>query len=130
MVTFRESLEKKVDRLAAASSREQWDKSIPSTLRREIALTAEQLNRQREAHRIQLRQLLKTECSVRTDLIRLKQRQPRYSLELPPERGRLKQKLSDIDKERRTLSHRLEDKMQGLEDRLLNLVHKHEQLDM
>lgn len=130
MVTFRESLEKKVDHLAAASSREQWDKSIPSTLRREIALTVEQLNRQRDSYRKQLRQLLRRECAIRTDIIQSKQLQPRHSLQHSPEQERMKQRLSDIDKERQKLSHRLEEKTQGLEDRLLNLVHKHEQLDI
>ncbi len=130
MPTFRESLEEKAKDLVSVPAREQWDKSVSAIIRREIALTADQIDRQRESHRTQLRQLLRMECAVRTDLIQLEQRQPRYAPYHFPEKERMKQRLSEIEKERRTLSLRLEEKTQALEDRLLNLVNKHEQLDL
>ena len=38
-------------------------------------------------------------------------------------------RLFEIEKERRNLNLRLEEKTQGLEDKLLSLINKHEQLD-
>jgi hypothetical protein len=47
-----------------------------------------------------------------------------------PEREKLKQRLFDIEKDRRNLSLKLEDKTQNLETKLLDLINKIQQLDM
>jgi hypothetical protein len=60
----------------------------------------------------------------------MKQREPRYALYHFPEKDKLKQRLFDIEKQRRELSLRLEEKTQTLETKLLELIDKHQQLDI
>ena len=128
--SFGKTLEDKADELAVERNIPTWDSSIPSMLRREISLTVDQIKRIRDRHDEQFNRLLKLECSVDTDLLQMQQRQPRYLPHHFPEKEKLKQRLFDIEKDRRNLSIRLEDKTQGLEDRLLSLINKHEQLDV
>jgi hypothetical protein len=130
MAKFTKTLEAKANQLAAYPHKKQWDDSIPSILRREIALTVEQIQRLRERHDEQFHRLLKVECYVDTELIQMEQRQPRYAPYHFPEKDKLKQRLFDIEKDRRNLSLRLEEKTQSLEDRLLSLINKHEQLNI
>ncbi len=130
MAKFTKSLEEKANQLAAYPRKNKWDDSIPSILRREITLTVEQIQRLRDKHDEQFRRLLKVECYVDTELMQMDQRQPRdvpFSL---PQEEKLKQRLFDIEKERRNLSLRLEEKTQGLETKLLELINKHQQLDI
>ena len=129
MGKFRKSLEEKAEFLASVPKQERWDKSIPSIVRREIALTVDQIKRLREKHEEQFLRLLRIECYVDTDLMQLNERIPRYTPYHFPEKEKFKQSLFEIEKERRNLSLRLEEKTQGLEDKLLNLVNRHEQLD-
>jgi len=130
MARFGKTLEDKACQLAGDVKSRYWDTSIPATLRREIALTVDQINRQRELHEKQLRRLLRIECYVGTDLMQLQLRIPQYTPHHFPEEEKLKKRLFEIDKERRNLTLRLEDKHQSLQDRLLNLLNKHEQLDI
>ena len=129
-VSFGKNLEDKAKELAAEKDIKLWDNSIPSILRREISLTVDQIKRLRDRHDEQFRRLLKLECYVDTDLIQMEQRQPRYKPYHFPEKEKLKQRLFDIEKERRNLSLRLEEKTQSIEDRLLSLLNKHQQLDI
>ncbi len=128
--SFGKTLEDKANEFAAERRIPVWDNSIPGMVRREIALTVDQIKRLRERHDEQFRRLLHVECYIDTDLMQLEARQPRYIPYHFPEKEKLKQRLFDIEKERRTLSLRLEEKTQGLEDRLLSLINKHEQLDI
>ena len=130
MAKFAKTLEEKAEHLVSVPKREQWDKSIPSIVRREIALTVDQIKRLKERHEEQFRRLLRIECYVDTDLKQLEQRIPRYAPYHFPEKEKFKQRLFEIEKERRNLSLRLEEKTQGLEDKLLALVNRFEQLDM
>ncbi len=130
MSKFSESLEEKAEFIASVPKQEQWDKSISSIVRREIALTVDQIKRLKERHEEQFLRLLRIECYVDTDLMQLEQRQPRYVPYHFPEKEKFKQRLFEIEKERRNLSLKLEEKTQGLEDRLLSLINKHEQLDI
>ena len=127
---FGKTLEDKADQLAAEANIRLPDTSIPGMLRREIALTVDQIKRLRDRHDEQFHRLLRLECYVDTDLMQLQQRIPRYAPYHFPEKEKFKQRLFDIEKERRNLSLRIEEKTQGLEDRLLNLINKHEQLDI
>ena len=124
MSKFTKSLEEKAAHLALVPKREQWDKSIPSIVRREIALTVDQIKRLKERHDEQFLRLLRIECYVGTDLIQLQQRIPQYAPYHFPEKEKLKQRLFEIEKERRNLSLKLEEKTQGLEDKLLSLVNR------
>jgi len=130
MTKFVKTLEEKAKQLAGDLRKNQWDKSIPSIIQREIVLTVEQVNRLKEQHDGQLLRLLRMECSVGTDLMQLEQRTPRYIPYHFPEKEKLKQRLFEIEKDRRKLKLRLEEKIQGFEDKLLTLINKHEQLDI
>ena len=130
MAKFSRTLEEKARQLSEDSNDRQWDTSIPAAIRRQIALTVEHRCRQRELHERQLRRLLRIECHVDTDLMQLEQRIPRYTPYHFPEKEKLKERLFKIETERRNLTLRLEEKNQSLEDRLLNLLDKHEQLDI
>ena len=127
---FAKTLEEKANQLAAYPLKQQWDDSISSMIRREITLTVEQIQRLRERHDEQFNRLLRVECYVDTELMQMEQRQPKYVPYHFPEKEKLKQRLFDIEKERRNLSIRLEDKTQSLEERLLSLINKHQQIDI
>jgi hypothetical protein len=129
MAKFSKTLQDRARQLAAGSNDTLWDPSIPATVRREIALAVDQVNRQKESHDIQLRQLLQMECSVGTDLMELEQRIPWYTTDNLPGKDTLKQRLFDIEKDRRKLDQKHQEKLHALEDRILNLIHKHQQLD-
>ena len=88
------------------------------------------LNGLRERHDEQFRRLLRVECYIDTELMQMEARKPRYAFYHFPEQDKLKQRLFNIEKERRNLSIRLEEKTQTLEEKLLSLINKHEQLDM
>ena len=127
---FGKTLEDKADQLAAEADIRKAGTSIPGILRREIALTVDQMKRLREHHDEQFQGLLRLECNVNTDLMQLLQRAPRYTPYHVPEKEKFKQRLCDIEKERRNLGLRNEGKKQSFENRLLNLINKHEQLDI
>jgi len=130
MSEFTKSLEEKAEFLASAPKKEQWDKSIPSIVRREIALTVNQIKRLKEKHEEQFLRLLRIECYVDTDLMQLEDRIPRYAPYHFPEKEKFKQRLFEVEKERRNLSLKLEEKARGLEDKLLSLVNRCELLDV
>ena len=130
MVRFAKALKKKASQLIDDSNDRQWDTSIPAAIRRQIALTVEHRCRQRELHERQLRRLLRIECYVDTDLAQLEQRIPRYTPHHFPEKEKLKKRLIEIDKERRNLNSKTQEKNQSLEGRLLNLLNKHDQLNI
>ena len=129
MAKFSKKLQEKARQLAAGSNDTYWDTSIPATIRREIALVVDQINRQKESHEEQLRQLLRMECAVGTELLALEQRIPRYATNHIPEKDTFKLRLFDIEKDRAKLKQKYQEKLHALEDRLLNLIHKHQQLD-
>ena len=127
---FGKSLEDRANELAAESSVYRWDTSIPSMIRREIALTAEQLEQIKFLTKDQMRRLLRQECDVNTAIKSYQQGIPWYTSSHFPEEQELRQRLFDIEKERRKLSAQYQDKRRTLEDRLLSLINKHEQLDI
>lgn len=130
MAKFIKSLEDKATDIAVCPKKEIWDATIPAMIRREIAFTIDQIKRLKERHEEQFHRLLKLECYIDTDLMQLEQRQPRYVPYHFPEKEKLKQRLFEIEKERRNLSLKLEEKTQGLEEKLLNLINRHKQLDV
>lgn len=130
MTKFAKMLKEKGDQLAANPSKTQWDTSIPGMIRREIALIVDQIKRLRDRHDEQFHRLLRLECYVDTELMQMEARQPRYVPYHFPEKEKLKQRLFEIEKERRNLSLRLEEKTQNLETRLLELINRHDQLNI
>lgn len=127
---FGKSLEDKANELAAERDIMQWDTSIPSMLRREIALTAEQLGQIKFFTKDQMRRLLRQECDINTEMKQYQQCIPWYTTSRFPEEQKLRQRLFDIEKEKRKLNVQYHDKRRTLEGRLLDLINKHEQLDI
>jgi hypothetical protein len=130
MTRFRKTLEDKANDIAVYPKKQLWDNTIPGMIRREIALTVDQIKRLKEKHDEQFRRLLRIECYIDTELLQMEQRQPRYAPYHFPEKEKLIQRLFDIEKERRDLSIRLEEKTQNIETRLMKLIHHHGQLDI
>jgi len=129
MAKFTITLLEKARALVACHKDQLWDSSIPGTIRREITLTMDHIAHQEAFHEKQLKELLRTECAIGTDLKQLEQRIPEYTLDYFPEKEKLKQRLFDIEKDRRQLNLRHQEKIHTIENRLLNLIHKHQQLD-
>lgn len=127
---FGKSLEDRANELAAESSVYKWDTSIPSMIRREIALTAEQLDQIKFLTKEQMLRLLRQECDINTVIKNYQQSIPWYTSSHFPEEQELRQRLFEIEKERRKLTTQYHDKRRTLEDRLLSLINKHEQLDI
>jgi hypothetical protein len=127
---FRNTLEEKANELAAERGMMQWNTSIPSMLRREIALTVDQLEQIKFLTKDQMRHLLRQECDINTSMKQFRQGIPWYTASRFPEEQKLKQRLFDIEKERRKLDIQYHDKRTTLEDRLLSLINKHEQIDI
>jgi len=130
MSKFKKTLEEKANDIASYPKKELWDTAIPSMVRREIALTVDQIKRIKQRHDEQFHRLLRVECYVDTELMQMEARQPKYVPYHFPEKQKLRQRLFDIEKERRNLSLRLEEKTHGLETRLLELINRHDQLDI
>lgn len=130
MSKFNQSLEERARRLSAGFDSRNWDSSMPSTIQREIALTLDHLTRQQLLHDQQMKRLLRIECYVDTDLMQLERRIPRYTPYHFPEKEKLKKRLFEIENQRRDMTFRLEDRKQSLEDKLLSLINKHQQLDI
>jgi len=126
---FKKTLEDKANELAAAIPRNAWDVSIPATLRREIALTVEQVEQLRNQYDRQIRKLLRIECYVGTELLQLREGLPLYTNAHFPETVKLHQRLFEIEKQRRDLSLRLDEKNLDLESKLLTLINQHDQLE-
>lgn len=127
---FRKTLEDKAKELAAERGLAWPDRSIPSMLRREIALTVDQLEQIKFLTKDQMRQLLRQECDINTEIKQSRQGIPWYTSPHFSDEQTLRQRLFDIEKERRKLSTQYHEKRDTLEDRLLDLVNKHEQIDL
>lgn len=98
-----DSVEEFARKILDNASKSKVDNFIPEMIRREIALTVDQIKRLRDQHEEQFRRLLRIECYIDTDLLQLQQRIPQYTSYHFPEKEKLKQRLFDIEKERRSL---------------------------
>lgn len=130
MSKFRKTLEERARFLAADKSTGHWDNSIPSMLRREIALTLEQIDQTKFLTKDQMKRLLQLECDINTEILYRKQSIPWYTPAYFQDEQKLKQRLFDIEKQRRDVKTQYNTKKQTLEDKLLNLINKHDQLDI
>ena len=129
MSKFIKSLEEKAHQLKRKLEQNNKDLTVPSMLKREIALSIEQIEKIRQIHEKQLQSLLEDECFVNSELMQMEQRTPRYSPRKYPEREKLQRRLLGLKAERRKLHANLEEKLRPLEDRLLSLLNKHQQLN-
>ena len=128
MATFTEALEKKARQLKTRLKQDNWDLSLPSIIKREIALTVDQLDQTRKLRDDQLNSLQKNECDINTELMQMEDRTPRYSPYKYPEREKFLRSLQGIEAERRRAQVHTEEKLRSLEGRLLALMNKHEQI--
>ena len=102
--------------------------SITWTLERELALTLSHISRARALHRQLHRNLLHQECYIDTEIIQREPRPHNYMDFRSPEHDRLRDRLRELEKERRHLAAIYEEKIQMLHDRLLVLLNRHAQL--
>lgn len=127
MTGFTGSLEEKANQITKSMDNN-WDNSIPSVLKREIALAANQIDHLRESHKSQNKSFTKAECDIGTELLQMKERAPKYSPYKFPERERFQARLQGVASERRRFKIHYEEKMQNLQKHLLGLIHKYEQI--
>ena len=130
MREFTEALRKRADQIVSDMNLRQCDAPFLGVISHEIALTVSQMERAKGLHEKQLRRLLRIECYVDTELMQMAERMPRYSRYWFPEKEKLHKRLFEIERDRRNLVLRLEERLKPLEDRLLELVNRHEQLDI
>ena len=101
------------------------DSPVMLGVEREIALALEHMERTRALHQELRRNLLRHECYLSTEIL---QREPRghqvYHDYRLPERDRLRDRLRELERERRHLAMVEEDQMRGLRDRLLVLLNR------
>lgn len=98
---------------------------VTSTIEREIALMLSHINRARALHRTIHLNLLHQECYIDTDIRQREPTPPVYRDPRLPERDRLRDRLREIERERRNLAAIYEEKLQALHDRLLVLLNRH-----
>ncbi len=123
--TFGETLEERARRLAKRVHDLPWVTSPPSVTKREIALTLDHITRFRDLHEHLRRSLVRLECYIHTELLQLDPHRPVYRDERFVERDKLKRRLFKIEEERRRLAVQKEERLQGLHERLLALLHRH-----
>jgi hypothetical protein len=129
MAKFTETLEKKARQLKIGLKHDDsWDLSLPSMIKREIALTVDQIDQVRKLHDDQLDSLQKNECDINTELMQMEDRTPRYSPYKYPEREKFMRSLLGIETEQRRIKVRTEERLRSLEKQLLLLMNKHEQI--
>lgn len=123
--SFGERLEAKAGAVIRHNRSDDREYSITWTLERELALTLSHINRARSLHQQLHRNLLRQECYIDTEIIQRQPRIPVYTDERLSERDRLRDRLRDIEKERRRLAVDYEAQLRSLHDRLLALLNRH-----
>lgn len=128
MAGVTETLEDKAEKIVKDFDITGWDNSIPAVLKREIALTVDQIKRLKGFHKDQSSKLDRTESDVGSELLQLEDRIPKYSPQKYPEQEKFQRQLIGLKGERRRQDIFYEDKLQGLHRNLLLLVQKYEQI--
>lgn len=95
--------------------------------KREVALALSHLHRLRATDRFVTRSLMRHECYLGTAIIQREPRPPVYQDPRLPERDRLRDRLREIDAERRRWRISYAMQMQSLVDRLATVITRHEQ---
>jgi hypothetical protein len=128
MADFPASLVEKAEKIIRNFDPRDWDNSISSVLRREIALTLDQIKRLQKFHKTQLSRLSDSECKIGTEMIQEEDRTPKYSSSKYPEREKFQRQLLGIKSEIFRQDILYEDRLQNLHKNLLDLIHKYEQI--
>lgn len=98
--------------------------STTRSIENELALTLSHLDGVREVHETLRRNLLRQECYLDTEILQREPREPVYEDTRLEERDMLRDRLRKIEQERRTLLLKEEEQIQGIRDRVLDLVSK------
>lgn len=130
MTRFSKDLKDKADAIKRQLKDSQWNRSIEGNLRREIALTLEQIHQLQHGYYQQCRDIADDECYVGTLLLDIKHRTSQYSFSRFPEEVKHQKHLLTLRAERRQLSLQFQDKLHTLEDKLLDLLNKHDQIKL
>lgn len=119
-------MESKVRAIVAEERRE----LIPvlAGVHRQMALALDQIDRTRYLHESHRRQLLRIECYVGTEIMHLSPRPPFYYDDRWHDRQSLKQKLLQLNQERRKLEMSEQNRIDELHNRLLALWNQHLQI--
>lgn len=126
---FTNGLERKAREIS--SWRDKPDKKSPvSMLRKDIIFTLDQIQNQRTHHEVQREELLNTECQLTTEIMHVDDRTPKYTPERYPEREKFLHRLLEVEREKRRLDTQHEEKLDELHRKLLDLINKHELLDI
>jgi hypothetical protein len=125
-ISFGERLEKEAREMVTTRDSREANDSITFGIRREIALILDHMDRVRSLHSRLRRNLLQHEFYLSTEI---SQREPRghqvYHDYRLPERDRLRDRLRELERERRHLAMVEGDQMRGLRDRLSGLMGRH-----
>ncbi len=102
------------------------DEPVLGTIERQIESVLDQSEELRELHRDLDRDLLRSECRLGTDLLRL--REHRYGLvDREPQRTTIKRRLEQLGRERRSIALELHARRRALSERLASLLERHQQ---
>ncbi len=119
MLTFAEQLEQQARDLVKHAENKQGRSGRISALERELALTVSHIESARDLHANLRRGLLRQECYLDTEIMQREPREPVYDDPRLPERDKLRDRLRDVDKERRRLALQENETLRNLNDRLL-----------
>jgi len=123
-LSFGERLEARASEIVKRDHSSERD-PVTSTIEREIALTLSHLSSARALQRTIHLNLLHQECYIDTEIMQREPTPPVYRDPRLPERDRLRDRLREIERERRNLAAIYEEKLQNLHDRLLVLLNRH-----
>ena len=123
--TFGESLERRAEDLLTRSRMGDRSDAATATVENEIALTVDHLLRLREFHCQIVRDIVRQECYLGTEIIQREPRPPVYLDPRLPERDRLRDRLRSLSEEKRRWLARYVERRQDLLDRLQRLLSRH-----
>lgn len=123
--SFAERLEAKAEALIHQARPGDQAFSITWTLEREVALTLSHIHQARSLHRALHRNLLRQECYLDTEIMQRMPRPHQYVHDHLSIGERLRDRLRELEKERRHLAAIYVEKLQVLHDRLLILLNRH-----
>ena len=126
--SFSRGLEERARKLLSSRDQQRPDVSVSSFIAENIALTLNQIDRQRMRGRKVCQSFLQSECYIGSELIQMEERTPRYSPYRFPEREKLQRRLGEIAKERRRFVVSDAETLDALHSQLLALLTKHRQL--
>ena len=127
--SFARGLEERASNLLSSRDQQRPEVSVSSFITENIALTLDQIERQRLRGREIFESLLESECYIGTELIQMEQRTPRYTPYRFPEREKLQRRLGEISKERRRFVVSDTEKLDALHSQLLAFLTKHRQVN-